>query len=175
MENREANYRNNFEAPGERGQKQQRQNNWRRESQITQAVPQFQPKYVNENTRYFYNNQRFGNTYPKTQGNNDSQNKASFHYDQNFSYPNPNNWFGKTENQICRSSSKQHIERDSKLPELTYNLKDDSQRRELENIEQNKQETCEKSRQLYQERKGETRKMGTESKGSRFHRVKGTT
>ena len=38
--------------------------------------------------------------------------------------------FGKTENQISRNSNEQKIERDSKLPELTYNLKDDKQRRE---------------------------------------------
>ena len=71
-ENRGANYRNNFETRGERGEKEQqrqnqyynyeRQNNLRRELQNTQASPKFKPRYAKANTRYFYNNQRFQNT-----------------------------------------------------------------------------------------------------------------
>ena len=41
-------YKNNYE----------RQNNFKRELQNTQYRPQFQPRYTNNGTRYFYNNQK---------------------------------------------------------------------------------------------------------------------
>ena len=51
----------------------ERENNFRCKLQNTQNKPQFQPRYPNESTRYFYNNQRIQNTYSQTRGNNEFQ------------------------------------------------------------------------------------------------------
>ena len=114
----------------------ERQNNSKYELYNIQNRPQFQPRYANNGTRYFYNNQRRKNTYPQNRSIYEFQNRIRFNYNQNSRYPNPNNWFGKEENQTPRNSNRQQIEWNPKLPELTYNLKDGNRKRELENIEQ---------------------------------------
>ena len=113
--------------------------------------PQFQPRYANNGTRYFYNNQRRQNTYPQNRSIYEFQNSVRFNYNQNSRYPNPNNWFGKAENQISRNSNRQQIEWNPKLPELTYNPKDENRKRELEDMEQNKRETNDNNKGRYQE------------------------
>ena len=93
-------YENNYE----------RQNNCKRESQNMQYRPQFQPRYANNGTRYFYNNQNSQNTYPRTRDNNDFLNRTKFNYNRSFRYPNPNKCFGRKENQISEDSNRQQIE-----------------------------------------------------------------
>ena len=111
-------YENNYE----------RQNNFRRELQNRQYRPQFQPRYANNDTRYFYNNQKSQNTYPRTRDNNEFLNRTKFNYNRSFRYPNPNTWFGRKENQIFEDSNRQQIESIPKWPELTYNAEDDNQK-----------------------------------------------
>ena len=116
-------------------------------------------RMTNESTRYFYNNQRIQNTFPQIQGNNEFLNKARFNYNQIFRYPNPNEWLQQARNQILRNSNKQQIERNSKLPELICNVQDGRHRRELEDIKPNKQEIIKANKNLYQERRGQNRKL----------------
>ena len=131
----------------------ERQNNSKYELYNIQNRPQFQPRYANNETRYFYNNQRRQNTYPQNRGINEFQNRVRFNYNQNPRYTNPNKWFGKEENQIARYSNRQQLEWNPKLPELTYNLRDENRRKELEDVEQNKQESNSNNKGRYQENK----------------------
>ena len=130
-----------------------RQNNSKYELYNIQNRPQFQPRYANNETRYFYNNQRRQNTYSQNRDINEFQNRIRFNHNQNSRYPNPNNWSGKKENQIVRYSNRQQLEWNPKLPELTYDLRDENQRRELEDMKQNKQETNQNNKGRYQENK----------------------
>ena len=111
-------YENNYE----------RQNNFKRELQNTQYRPQFQPRYANNGTRYFYNNQKSQNTYPRTRDNNEFLNRTRFNYNRHFRYPNPRKCFGRKENQISEDSNRQQIEGIPKWPGLTYNAEDDNQK-----------------------------------------------
>ena len=111
-------YENNYE----------RQNNFKRELQNTQYRPQFHPRYANNGTRYFYNNQKSQNTYPRTRDNNGFLNRTKFNYNRSFRYPNPNKWFGRKEKQISEDSNRQQIEGIPKWLEPTYNAKDDNQK-----------------------------------------------
>ena len=129
----------------------ERQNNSKYELYNIQSRQQFQPRYANNGTKYFYNNQRSQNTYPQNRGINKFQNRVGVNYNQNYRYPNPNNWFRKEENQIARYSNRQQLEGNPKLPELTYNLRDENQRKELEDMEQNTQETNDNNKGRYQE------------------------
>ena len=102
-----------------------RQNNLRGELQNTQYRPQFQSRYANKGTRYFYNNQKSQNTYPQIQDN-EFLNRTKFNYSRSFRYTNPNKWFGWKENQTSEDSNRQQIESIPKWPELKYNAEDDN-------------------------------------------------
>ena len=111
------------------GNNYERQNNLKRELQNTQYRPQFQPRYVNNGTRYFYKNQKSQNIYPLSRNNNEFLNRTKFNYNRNFRYPNPNKWFGRKKNQIAKDSNTQQIEGTPKWPKLIYDAEDDNQKR----------------------------------------------